>query len=94
MNEARMGQELIFSNSPFNISGWGGTRLAAFVLTNFSMSSNRSGEGEIRKSLIERLRNICANLAPKDFEVLVLKMTREQLRSEGVRWKRNVPDPC
>lgn len=53
-----------------------------------------SREDCIRESLIKRLHNICAHLEPTDFEALVLKMTREQLRSEGVRWKKNDPDPC
>ena len=46
----------------------------------------------IRKSLAERLKGVCAHLSPEDFEALVLKMTREQLRSEGIRWRK--ADPC
>jgi type I restriction enzyme M protein len=78
--------DFVLANPPFNISDWGGERLASdkrwqygvppprnanfawvqhivhhlapagiagFVLANGSMSSNQSGEGEIRKSLIE-----------------------------------------
>lgn len=78
--------DYILANPPFNISDWGGERLAGdkrwqygtppagnanfawvqhivhhlaptgvagFVLANGSMSSNQSGEGEIRKALIE-----------------------------------------
>ena len=78
--------DFILANPPFNVSDWGGERLAddqrwrygvppkgnanfawvqhivhhlapggssGFVLANGSMSSNQSGEGEIRKSLIE-----------------------------------------
>ncbi len=78
--------DFILANPPFNISDWGGERLATdkrwqygtppkgnanfawvqhivhhlapagtagFVLANGSMSSNQSGEGRIRKSLIE-----------------------------------------
>lgn len=78
--------DFILANPPFNISDWGGERLAGdkrwqygappkgnanyawvqhivhhlapagvagFVLANGSMSSNQSGEGEIRKSLVE-----------------------------------------
>jgi type I restriction enzyme M protein len=78
--------DFILANPPFNISDWGGERLAGdkrwqygtpparnanfawvqhivhhlapagvagFVLANGSMSSGQSGEGEIRKSLIE-----------------------------------------
>ena len=78
--------DFILAKPPFNVSDWGGERLAddkrwqygappkgnanfawvqhivhhlsprgtaGFVLANGSMSSNQSGEGEIRKSLIE-----------------------------------------
>ena len=78
--------DFILANPPFNVSDWGGDRLAedkrwrygvppkgnanfawvqhmvhhlapggvaGFVLANGSMSSSQSGEGEIRKSLIE-----------------------------------------
>jgi type I restriction enzyme M protein len=78
--------DFILANPPFNISDWGGERLAGdkrwqygappkgnanfawvqhivhhlapagvagFVLANGSMSSNQSGEGEIRRNLIE-----------------------------------------
>ncbi len=78
--------DFILANPPFNVSDWGGDRLAedkrwrygvpskrnanfawvqhmvhhlspnggaGFVLANGSMSSNQSGEGEIRKNLIE-----------------------------------------
>ena len=78
--------DFILANPPFNVSDWGGERLAddkrwqygvppkgnanfawvqhfvhhlapkgiaGFVLANGSMSTNQSGEGEIRKSLIE-----------------------------------------
>ena len=78
--------DFVLANPPFNISDWGGERLAGdkrwqygpppkgnanyawvqhivhhlapagvagFVLANGSMSSNQSGEGEIRKNLVE-----------------------------------------
>ena len=78
--------DFILANPPFNVSDWGGERLAddkrwqygappkgnanfgwvqhfihhlaprgvaGFVLANGSMSTNQSGEGEIRKNLIE-----------------------------------------
>ena len=81
-----LGRDRGFANPPFNISDWGGERLAGdkrwqygapprgnanfawvqhivhhlsptgvagFVLSNGSMSSNQSGEGEIRKRLVE-----------------------------------------
>jgi hypothetical protein len=56
--------------------------------------SPESREDCIRKSLIKRLKTVCADLTPTDFEALVLKMTREQLRSEGARWRKDDPDPC
>ena len=51
-----------------------------------------SREDCIRKSLVQRLKAVCAHLSSEDFDALVLKMTREQLRSEGVRWRK--ADPC
>jgi len=60
--------DYILANPPFNISDWGGDRLredkrwqygapptgnANFAWVHGSMSSNQSGEGEIRKNLIE-----------------------------------------
>lgn len=56
--------------------------------------STESREDCIRESLIKRLKNVFADLTPENFEALVLKMTREQLRSEGVRWKKNDRGPC
>lgn len=50
-----------------------------------------SREDCIRKSLVERLKAVCAHLSPEDFEALVLKMTHEQLRSEGIRWRKSDP---
>lgn len=56
--------------------------------------SAETREDCIRKSLLKRLAKICSHLSPEDFEALVQKMTREQLRSEGVRWKRGDEEPC
>lgn len=36
------------------------------------------------KDLTDRLKPVCANLSNADFEALIAKMTREQLRSEGI----------
>ena len=55
-------------------------------------SGSDSREDCIRKSLTERLKGVCAHLSPEDFDALVLQMTREQLRSEGIRWRK--ADPC
>lgn len=38
----------------------------------------------MRKDLTHRLKHICENLTGSDFDALILKMTREQLRSEGI----------
>lgn len=54
--------------------------------------SPESREDCIRKSLVARLKSVCAHLSPEDFEALVLQMTQEQLRSEGIRWRK--ADPC
>lgn len=53
--------------------------------------SPESREDCIRRSLVERLKSVCAHLPPKDFDALVLKMTREQLRSERAGWRRSGP---
>jgi type I restriction enzyme M protein len=60
--------DYVLANPPFNDSDWRGellkndkrwvygvppTGIAGFVLANGSMSSNQSGEGEIRKAIIE-----------------------------------------
>jgi len=38
----------------------------------------------VQADLTRRLKHICENLAPADFAALIAKMTREQLRSEGL----------
>lgn len=67
-------------------------RPAGGGLTPLRLGSPESREDCIRKSLEERLKGVCAHLSPEDFAALVLKMTYEQLRSEGIRWRR--ADPC
>ncbi len=46
--------------------------------------SPESREDCVRKDLTRRLKRICENLSSVDFEALVVKMTREQLRGEGI----------
>lgn len=41
-----------------------------------------SHEAAISRSLCKRLKGVCANLSPEDFEALIARMTREQLRGE------------
>ncbi len=48
-----------------------------------------SREDCVRKSLRARLKNSCSHLSDEDFELLVTRMTHEQLRSEGVHWRND-----
>jgi hypothetical protein len=43
-----------------------------------------SREDSVRRDLTRRLKRICEKLSVADFEALMVKMTREQLRSEGI----------
>ena len=45
----------------------------------------------VRKDLVRRLKCVCEQLSSAEFEALVLKMTREQLRGEGVTHGRIRP---
>jgi hypothetical protein len=45
----------------------------------------------VRKDLVLRLKQICEHLSKAEFDALVLKMTREQLRGEGVVQKKTPP---
>jgi len=56
-----------------------------------NLKSQESREESVRKDLMERLKCICENLSSADFEALVLKMTREQLRGEGAVHRRTRP---
>jgi hypothetical protein len=38
----------------------------------------------VRKDLTRRLQNVCAKLSCAKFEALIVQMTREQLRGEGI----------
>jgi hypothetical protein len=49
-----------------------------------SLESQESREDCVRKDLMHRLKPVCDKLSSAEFEALVLKMTREQLRGEGV----------
>jgi hypothetical protein len=50
-----------------------------------------SREDSIRKDLTFRLKHTCEHLTRLDFEALVLKMTHEQLRGEGILGRRIRP---
>jgi hypothetical protein len=54
-----------------------------FSSLGLNLKSQESREDCVRKDLTHRLKHICEELSKADFEALVLKMTREQLRGEG-----------
>jgi len=56
-----------------------------------NLKSQESREDCVRKDLTQRLKHICENLSSTEFEALVLKMTREQLRGEGAVHGRTRP---
>jgi hypothetical protein len=64
---------------------------AASNSLDFDSESPESREDCLRKDLARRLQNVCDNLSSVDFEALVLKMTREQMRGEGVSHSRLRP---
>ena len=53
--------------------------------------SLESREDSLRKDLTRRLQNVCDNLSSGDFEALVMKMTREQMRGECISHSRLRP---
>jgi hypothetical protein len=56
-----------------------------------NLKSQESREDCVRRDLMHRLKRVCENLSSAEFEALVLKMTREQLRGEGVVHGRTRP---
>jgi hypothetical protein len=46
--------------------------------------ARESREDFVRRDLTRRLKDVCEKLSPAEFDALVLKMTREQLRGEGI----------
>lgn len=56
-----------------------------------NLRSQESREDCVRKDLTQRLKRVCENLSGAEFEALVLKMAREQLRGEGVVHGRTRP---
>ena len=63
---------------------WPSARRCALGLARLDRESRESREDCVRKDLTGRLKRVCENLSSEDFEALVMKMTREQLRGEGV----------
>jgi hypothetical protein len=70
---------MLFSRNPTQVHK-GETIFSSLAL---NLKSQDSREDCVRKDLTARLKRVCENLSSADFEALVLKMTREQLRGEG-----------
>jgi len=78
---------MFFSKKPALVPS-GETIFSSLAL---SLKSQESREDCVRKDLMLRLKRVCENLSSAEFEVLVLKMTREQLRGEGAVHGRTRP---
>lgn len=61
----------------------GGGR-SVFSWPDINSEIPESREDCVRKDLTRRLKRVCEHLSGVDFEALVVKMTREQLRGEGI----------
>jgi hypothetical protein len=71
---------MLFPKNSTRVSN-GETIFSSVVL---GFKSQESREDCVRKDLTHRLKHVCENLSSGEFEALVVKMTREQLRGEGV----------
>jgi hypothetical protein len=70
---------MLFPKKPTRVSN-GETIFSSLAL---NLKNQESREDCVRKDLTHRLKHICQELSKADFDALVLKMTREQLRGEG-----------
>ena len=70
---------------------WVRAGTAIFHAPNLNSGNPESREDCVRKDLTLRLKRACEHLSILDFEALVLKMTREQLRGEGILGRRIRP---
>jgi hypothetical protein len=78
---------MIFSTTPMRVPN-GETVFSSLAL---SLKSQESREDSVRKDLMNRLKHVCDKMSSAEFEALVLKMAREQLRGEGVVHGRTPP---
>ncbi len=62
--------------------------MSVFSSPDPSSESPESREDRVRKDLTNRFRSVCEHLSSVDFDDLVSKMTREQLRGEGMLGRR------
>jgi hypothetical protein len=68
-----------------------GANKNVFHSTDASTENPDSREVCVRKDLTLRLKHVCAHLSNADFEILVSKLTREQLRGESIPGRRIRP---
>jgi hypothetical protein len=66
-------------------------RAAVSNSVDLDSESHETREECVRKDIAHRLKRICENLSSGEFEALVMKMTREQMRGEGVSHSRLRP---
>ena len=71
---------MLFSRKPKRVHN-GETIFSSLAL---DLRNQTSREECVRKDLTHRLKRVCENLSSTEFDALVLKMAREQLRGEGV----------
>jgi hypothetical protein len=71
---------MLFSRKPKRVPN-GETIFSSLAL---DLRNQTSREECVRKDLTDRLKRVCENLSSTEFDALVLKMAREQLRGEGV----------
>ena len=64
---------------------------AVSSLAGVSSEIQESREDCVRKDLTLRLKRVCEHLSSAEFEALVVKMTREQLRGEGMLGRKIRP---
>ena len=78
---------MIFSMTPMRVH----SRESILNSLPLSVANQQSREESIRKDLMTRLKPVCSELSSAEFEELVLKMTREQLRGERLVHGRTRP---
>ena len=77
---------MLFPKKPIRADGE-----AIFSSLAINNKTLETREDCVRKDLVRRLKCVCEHLSSAEFEALVLKMAREQLRGEGVTHGRIRP---
>ena len=70
---------MLFQKKP--VRAGGEAIFSSLAINNKTLETR---EDCVRKDLMRRLKCVCEHLSSAELEALVLKMTREQLRGEGV----------